>query len=589
MYVFSEEERVSYERLLAPIAVFQYIDKKVVTLLVSDGLCALARTDRERLLDSLTNSMFVNVHPNDVGRIAKIGTDFAEKLCGYDEIYRIHINGDEPDFYRLIHTVGFWQVMSDGTELAFLTYIDITESEKHVSQTSSYYSNLQRDLFYSDPITELPNTNYLFEYANEKINKIEADGKSAVVVLFDVIGMNLYNLKYGYARGNKLLCLIAAELLTSFPDGLVTRGFDDHFIILTARDGIEKTIRKVNSTVKHDILESSTGIKAGIAHVEKSQNVMDAIDNARRAVRSIGSDLGVVYKFYDKSVSETYRRKRYILDTFDKAMQEGRICVFYQGIMRIRTGKVCSFEAIARWIEPDGKFIYPDEFIPVLEEFHLMYKLDLYMLENVCAEVHKRESLGFTIVPVSINFSGQDFDRPDLAEKISEIVDRHGIPHEFIIIEITEQTIAEGEERFRNSMENLTAAGFKIWVDDFGSGYSSLNVFGKYHFDLIKFDMELIRSLDANKGANRFIIKAIIGVARQLGIHTLGEGVEEKSQLDFLREAGCGRAQGFYFKKPAKLDDIYELWIKNEKQTPVESVEEYETEEELELVVTQTG
>ena len=199
--------------------------------------------------------------------------------------------------------------------------------------------------------------------------------------------------------------------------------------------------------------------------------------------------------------------------------------------------------------------ISPGEFVPVLSRYHLLHKLDLYMAEQVCREFDVRKNAGFALIPVSVNFSAQDFDYVDVPGQLKDILERYGIAPEKIIVEITEQDIARGEGHFRSQLKKIRSDGHPLWVDDFGSGYSSLNVLSRYDVDWIKFDMELIQHLDDHNGANRRVMKAIVNVCRELGIHTLAEGVENEQQLAFLQEIDCELAQGFLFFRPESLEE----------------------------------
>ena len=240
----------------------------------------------------------------------------------------------------------------------------------------------------------------------------------------------------------------------------------------------------------------------------------------------------------------------------------GSNCTLYRmGIVETVTGNGVALEALARWVDPVRGIISPADFIPVLMKYHQLHKLDLYMFEQVCREVSIRKDAGLPLLPVSVNFARQDFDHINMVEELNRIVDsyqigQYGIGKDYFIIEITEQDIATAPERFYDQLKTLRADGFKVWLDDFGSAYSSLNVFSKFETDLIKMDMELLRNLDDHKGANREILKSIIGICRKLGIHTLAEGVETEEQREFLIEIGCELAQGYLYHRPDALDSI---------------------------------
>jgi EAL domain-containing protein (putative c-di-GMP-specific phosphodiesterase class I) len=213
-------------------------------------------------------------------------------------------------------------------------------------------------------------------------------------------------------------------------------------------------------------------------------------------------------------------------------------------------------EALARWADPERGLISPGVFIPVLSRYHLLHKLDLYMVEQICREFRVRKDAGLPGIPVSVNFSAQDFDYIDVTEILEKTLEKYEVPRDSIIVEITEQDLAQASDLFIEQLFRIHDNGHRLWLDDFGSGYSSLNTFSRYHIDRIKFDMDLIKHLDDNNGANRIIMKSITEMCRQMGIHTLAEGIETEEQYRFLSEIGCGMVQGFYFFRPQPVDQL---------------------------------
>jgi EAL domain-containing protein (putative c-di-GMP-specific phosphodiesterase class I) len=197
------------------------------------------------------------------------------------------------------------------------------------------------------------------------------------------------------------------------------------------------------------------------------------------------------------------------------------------------------------------------------------------MAEQVCRDMPRRTERGLPLLPVSVNFSAQDFDYVDIPTELEHIYEKHcpGIEPKALIIEITEQDLATGTERFREQLRRLKQKGFHIWLDDFGSGYSSLNVFSRFEVDLIKFDMDFLKNLD---GANRRIMKAMTEVARELGIHTLAEGMETEEHRDFLKEIGCELAQGYLYHRPEPIESTFYRLDSGQPPRPCETLEERE-------------
>ena len=559
MYQFSPEIRKAYESMSVPFIYYQWDGEKAIPLLVSDGLCQQMEQDRDFLMTHLSSGLFERIHPDDAGRVSRISIEFATHQGEYDVIFRSR----HSDGYHVIHAVGKWQIMPDGTELAVLTYSDVSHSQDTIEKMEKKYLSFKQDQFYRDPLTGLPNINYMHEFAEERVHTIRVEEKIPVLYYSDVVSMQYYNNQYGFLEGDKLLRIISSALERHFRGALVSRGADDHFIIIDSWNNEEEAslkIAAVNQDIQTHAYGKTRGIQAGICVFDNSTSVSGAIDHARNALKRIGNDLNRTYRIYSQMADEHYWNERYIVQNLDKALEEGWIKVFYQGIGRVKTDRTACFEALARWNDPNRGSISPGEFIPVLEKYHMLHKLDLYMFEQVCREVPVRAEAGLPLLPVSVNFSAQDFDYKNIPEELEAIYLRHGmeqyVPRDCFIIEITEQDMATASEQFHNQLKELRKMGYQLWLDDFGSGYSSLNVFSRFDIDLIKFDMALIRDLDSRNGLNRKIIKAMTEIAHEQKIHTLAEGIETPEQRDFLREIGCELSQGFLYRRPESLSTI---------------------------------
>jgi EAL domain-containing protein (putative c-di-GMP-specific phosphodiesterase class I) len=180
------------------------------------------------------------------------------------------------------------------------------------------------------------------------------------------------------------------------------------------------------------------------------------------------------------------------------------------------------------------------------------------MVEQICKEHSRRQELGLASVPVSVNISAQDFDYVDVPEALNQLLQKYNLPRTSIIVEITEQDMAQATDIFAEQLRRIRDYGYRLWLDDFGSGYSSLNVFSQYQVDRIKFDMDLVRHLDDHGGANRIIMKSIVSMCRQMGVHTLAEGIETEEHYQFLISIDCEMVQGFYFFRPEPLETLGE-------------------------------
>lgn len=239
--------------------------------------------------------------------------------------------------------------------------------------------------------------------------------------------------------------------------------------------------------------------------------------------------------------------KAYITGHFYEALDRGLILPFFHPIYRSMTGKLVCAEALARWQDPDKGLLSPADFIPALEESGLIIELDMMILRKTCAYYQKLRQRGTLLHSFSVNLSRHDFKDSGLYQRVTGILEEYDVPHEAIKLEITESLMLDDIENFKKVFQQFSKAGFTIWIDDFGSGYSSLNVLQNYDFDVLKFDMLFLRNF-SSKGKQ--MLASLINMAKTLRIHTLAEGVETVEQQRFLLAAGCEAQQGFLYSKP---------------------------------------
>ena len=556
--MISPQERAAFERIIIPLAFCEYQGGELHTLLVTDGMCKAVRSKREPLVDDFNNRLYAAVHKDDVQWLKDAVMSFADRKREYlDVICRNKRRGK--DEYMLLHVVGRWQKLEDDSEVIVLGFNDMKRTENAFGELYNSIDKSQSDLLFVDTVTRLPSFHYLRQFAQDRIQNIRLLEQTPVLVFFDVKSMHSYNQSYGYEKGDDLIRLIGGKIADAFPDALFGRGVDDHFILIDSFHGqndLTEKITEINRAVRDEAYGSADGISAGIYVVESDVSAVQALDFARQAIKEIGSDLNSSYSFFTREKSDRFWKERYIIENFESAIENGWIRVFYQAIVDSKTREVASLEALARWIDPDLGMISPGDFIPVLSHYRQLHRLDLYMAEQVCKEFGLRKEAGLAPIPVSVNFSARDFDCIDVARQLKNITEKYDIAPEKLVVEITEQDIALGEAHFKEQLELIRINGHPLWVDDFGSGYSSLNVLSRYNVDRIKFDLDLLRHLDENNGANRRVMKAIVNVCKELGVHTLAEGVETEEQLLFLQEIDCELAQGFYLYKPESLTEI---------------------------------
>ncbi len=251
----------------------------------------------------------------------------------------------------------------------------------------------------------------------------------------------------------------------------------------------------------------------------------------------------------------------YILDNFEKAAASEYIKVYYQPVIRTISRKMCGFEALARWEDPEKGMISPASFISVLENNRLIHLLDSYIIRNICKNLRHIVNNSYPILPVSFNISRLDFEICDMFSVVDNAVNEYEIPHDLIYIEITESMINEKTDLIIDIIEKFRNSGYQVWMDDFGSGYSSLNALKDYNFNTLKIDMCFLSDLNSR---SRAIVCAVVEMSKNIGIKTLAEGVETEEQYDFLKYIGCEKVQGYYFSRPLSFDRMVSSLIDGE-------------------------
>ncbi|MCR5657006.1 MAG: EAL domain-containing protein [Butyrivibrio sp.] len=244
----------------------------------------------------------------------------------------------------------------------------------------------------------------------------------------------------------------------------------------------------------------------------------------------------------------------YVIENIDQAIENEWIEVFYQPVIRTVTGQLCGVESLSRWVDPQVGLLFPDKFIGALEDAQIIHKLDCYMVEKVCKDLHEFTKAAVPIVPVSVNFSRLDFLMCDMLEVVENAVKKYDIPRDYIHIEITESMFISDEFLMHGVISSFRKAGYEIWMDDFGSGYSSLNLLKDNQFDMLKMDMNFITSFTEKSKA---IMRSTISMAKDIGMKTLAEGVETEEQVEFLKNIGCEMIQGYFYGRPEKMMDMF--------------------------------
>lgn len=409
-----------------------------------------------------------------------------------------------------------------------------------------------------DELTGLYNMRNFRHEAEDILQDESVDIKNLRIVFLDLENFKNYNEKYGFNEGNSLLRTIAQIIKDYFPDNLVARYGDDHFVALANAEGLEEKIQKIQEKTVAQEKSIQLGLKCGIyTPKDRDESPSLACDHARYACSTIKKHFNKLIVEYDESMDKDFKIKRYVINNINKAIENGYIMPYYQPVVWAKNGKICGAEALARWIDPEYGFMSPAAFVPTLEEYHLIHKLDMYIMECVCKDLKQAREENHPMIPVSINFSRLDFELTDPVAELNECIQKYGITKDQIHVEITETALADSGKKIQDAMEQFRKQGYALWLDDFGSGYSGLNVLKDYNFDMMKIDMKFLSKFSENQKTQP-ILTSIIALAQKIGMQTLTEGVETEDAYRFLQEAGCQRLQGYLFGKPMIRKEFYD-------------------------------
>ena len=371
------------------------------------------------------------------------------------------------------------------------------------------------------------------------------------IVCFDVDHFKLFNDLHGLDCGDELLRYLGRALALRFsPDGAqpLARLAADTFALCATGirpERVERILVDISSECPNGI---DAIVRAGVYRIEDPASPVSIMcDRAVIALRTVKVSYFDRVALYDPGMREALVLEREVVAGVESALREDRIELFLQPKCNIRTGKIVGAEALARWRHPERGIVAPGEFIPLIERNGLVRSLDLRVWEKTAAWIRGLIDEGVQPVPVSVNVSRADIYLVDVAAELHALVERYGIEPSLIEVEITESAYSERPDRIVAAFDELAERGFTVLMDDFGSGYSSLNMLKDINVDVLKIDM---RFLDRDDRRSKDIMESVIRMARWLDLPVIAEGVETREQVNFLLDVGCSYAQGYYYARP---------------------------------------
>lgn len=397
-------------------------------------------------------------------------------------------------------------------------------------------------------------------------------GENFAFIHFDIDRFRIINTLYGSKEGDRLIHFVAGairKVMTAYGRGTYGRlggdvfgmcvPYEDGAAIYHILEGIRAEIRKHSV---HYYLETC----AGIYLVDDPDMEVAAMhDNAEIAAAQCKGQYMVHDVLYTEEIGQKVLREQHIIDEMDAALAEQQFFVYFQPKYQLKKMAPYGAEALVRWKKPSGEIVLPNEFIPIFERNGFITKLDYYVWEKVCQFIDSELSQGRNPAPISVNVSRVNLYNPDFMDSLIDLIHRYHIPPHYLNLELTESVFSEDAELIQRAVNYLHDAGFTILMDDFGSGYSSLNILKDVDLDVLKIDMKFFsKGNTAEKGAK--IIEAVIRMAESLDMMVIAEGVEEKHQVDFLNDLGCDYIQGYYFGRPMSQDQYEKLTNHDEEE-----------------------
>ena len=481
--------------------------------------------------------------------IEKLGDDRRDSMTF--QTTDIEINGEKHYFeiaYKRIYdesnrVICDYFVYNDRTQM-----YESWEQEKYKASHDSLTGLLNRDQFYED--------------VHDMVNKYH--DTTFYLICSNIKDFKFINEIFGMEKGNQVL-IKQAKLMASNPSErtICARLMNDRFALCLPREEFDE--KRVADSVKELQREFSGNsfhlhTYMGVYEIrDRDEAVSIMVDKANIAADTIKNNYDCCVAYYDEHLLEISIEQRRLLGEFEPALQKGEFVMYLQPQVN-RDGAAKGAEALVRWAHPSRGILTPYAFIDILENAGLIYKLDLYIWEKAAQKLAEWKEKGYGSYHISVNISTKDFYIIDIYETFTGLINKYGIAASNLHLEITETTLMTDFEKNMNIIHKLQNVGFRVEIDDFGSGYSSLNMLKDISADVLKIDMGFLRKSE-NEVKGQDILESIITLAGKIGMDVITEGVETKKQLDMLTMMGCHEFQGYYFSKPVPVSEFEEKYL----------------------------
>ncbi len=414
----------------------------------------------------------------------------------------------------------------------------------------------------TDTLTGLYNRNTFIERTRCRFENFP--DKNYMIVCLDVEKFKFINDRFGFVEGDRLLAHIGKRLIERAERYrlVAARLSSDIFAFLDEEKNLnpEAFGAEVQEWVKDYPLGTDIKIAVGVYHVDaKNIPVRLMCDRASFATETVKGNYMINVAEYNKTMRDYVFSQHELLNDTESAFENREFKVYLQPKYDIRTNKIIGAESLVRWQHPVRGLIFPKDFIPLFEQNMIITRLDEYIWEETCRLIRGWIDKGYAAVPVSVNVSRLDIHSLDVPERFVAFTDKYELDRKFIEIEITESAFTNDENRIIEVVDELRSLGFRVLMDDFGSGYSSLNILKDINVDVLKIDTRFLEPGRSDNNRGKEILESVIRMAKWIGLQTIAEGVETDEQKKFLMDLGCYYAQGFYFSKPIAEDSFAEL------------------------------
>lgn len=558
------------------VTLFERVNGMFRAVFVNPGLVdMLGYGDLDACLAAISRDPCLGVSENDANAIRQKIADIPER--GGHFTYAFAYSDPQGGKLWLSMSCQLHRSELDGKVKMYAFITDITKEKR-------FEDELRTTAFF-DPLTGLFNRHAFMHNARRVIDENP-------LTEFALMNLNIGSFKtvndlMGRDVGDKVLIAIADALRGLFTgNGVFARFFADKFIVLTpyseravhpqtVLETVQRTL-KASGLIPHEMQ-----YYIGVYRVtDRGMSVENMADRAAIACRSVNGSFREHIAYYDEKMRQSMLEEQEICDESHRALQNGEFIVYYQPIYGIKAKRFTSAEALVRWNHPTKGMISPGKFVPVFEKNGFIAELDLYVLEQVCKYMKRRRDAGLPDFPVSVNISRMSLYNPNLFETISEITDRYNIDPKYFRIEITESAYNDNPALLLETIDKLRDKCYPVLMDDFGSGYSSLNTLKDIPIDILKLDMKFMQGFEKN-GKVGTIVTSVARMAKWLNIPMLAEGVETKEQFDFLSSVGCAYIQGFYFSRPVCEEEFSRLIELEEVNGDTAVIENYSLGEEI--------